>query len=140
MKSVSIISTLLFIISISFNATFKKNELTNHDSDKYKAYYIAKLIYKYRPDTVWHSAIDCGLPDDLDKMAIMEIDSLVNLSYLRLWTYSDEGRDGKGSREDFIIDPLCVAYELLEVYHSSDLDLLAKTFEERVKKSQKMKN
>lgn len=123
--------TLLFIICTSFNTSNGKQEDGNFNIDKYKAYFIASLIDEFRPDTVWHDQIPCAMPEDIDKKAVREIDSLVNVSFLRLWDYNDIGREGKGRRGDFVLDPLCVAYELLKVVYSTDIDSLARAFEER---------
>lgn len=76
------------------------------------------------------------MPDDLDEIAFREIDSLVNLSIEHLWSQSDERSDFKGNRETWVLDPLCVAFELLNVLNSNQLDVLARAYDEREKNKQ----
>ena len=70
-------------------------------------------------------------PEGLDELAIREIDSLVNVSIENLWSQSDERSDFKGDRETWVLDPLCVALELLAVLNSNQLDVFARAYAER---------
>src|SRR5688500_8871428 len=119
-----------FIIFSSLGALYGQHDISNYKRFEYKAYYSALLIEKFRPDTIWHDGISCSMPDDLDGIAFREIDSLVNLSIENLWTQSDERSDFKGNRETWVLDPLCVAMELIDVLNSNQLDVLARAYEE----------
>src|SRR5687767_12220197 len=131
MKSRIIFFTSVIIISFSFVSLYGQNDILNYNRTEYKAYYAALLIEKFRPDTIWHDGISCSMPEDLDELASREIDSLVNVSIENLWSQSDERSDFKGDRETWVLDPLCVALELLAVLNSNDLDVLARAYAER---------
>ena len=131
MKSRIRFFTSVIIISFSFVSLYGQNDILNYNRTEYKAYYTALLIEKFRPDTVWHDGISCSMPEDLDELASREIDSLVNVSIENLWSQSDERSDFKGDRETWVLDPLCVALELLAVLNSNDLDVLARAYAER---------
>lgn len=131
MKFRIIFLTSVIITSFSFVSLYGQNDILNYNRTEYKAYYTALLIEKFRPDTVWHDGISCSMPEDLDELAIMEIDSLVNVSIENLWSQSDERSDFKGDRETWVLDPLCVALELLAVLNSNQLDVLARAYAER---------
>lgn len=136
MKSRIIFLTSVTIISFSFVSLYGQNDILNYNRTEYKAYYAALLIEKFRPDTVWHDGISCSMPEDLDELASREIDSLVNVSIENLWSQSDERSDFKGDKETWVLDPLCVALELLAVLNSNDLDVLARAYAERETKEQ----
>lgn len=129
---------ILFIIFnlLQNSCSIKKdtNYLKNNHVVLYKKYLIASFISEYNKDSIWHDMIPCIMPDDLDKEASIEIDSLVKLSYKKLWEASDAGREFVGSRDGLILDDVCVAEELLKVYNSKDLEKLANAFAERKKK------
>lgn len=131
MKFRIILFSSFIIITSSFASLFGQNDIFNYNRTEYKAYYAAILIEKFRPDTIWHDGISCSFPDDLDEIAFKEIDSLVSVSFERLWLQSDERSDFKGDRETWVLDPLCVAIELLTVLNSSQLDVLARAYAER---------
>ena len=133
MKFRIILFSSFIIITSSFASLFGQNDIFIYNRTEYKAYYAAILIDKFRPDTIWHDGISCFFPDDLDEIAFKEIDSLVSVSFERLWLQSDERSDFKGDRETWVLDPLCVAFELLDVLNSNQLDVLARAYEERKK-------
>lgn len=133
MKFRIIFLTSVIIISFSFVSLYGQNDILNYNRTEYKAYYAALLIEKFRPDTVWHDGISCYMPEPegLDELAIREIDSLVNVSIENLWSQSDERSDFKGDRETWVLDPLCVALELIAVLNSNQLDVFARAYAER---------
>lgn len=120
----------------SFASLYGQNGISTYKKDEYKAYYIALLIEKFRPDTIWRDGISCAMPDDLDEIAVREIDSLVSVSIENLWSQSDIRSDYKGDRETWALDVLCLAYELLDVLSSNQIDVLATAYAEREKENQ----
>ena len=134
MKIVYFILASIMVLCLSCTALKKSNYKHDDDRAKYKVYFISKLIYKFKADTIWHDMIPCAMPVDIDKLASHEIDSLVNGCYLRLWEQSDKGKEYFGSRVNISLDPYCVAEECLKIYHSKDLDNLANAYAERMKK------
>ena len=136
MKFINILLSSAFINFSSLVSLYGQYDSSTYNRYEYQAYYSALLIDKFRPDTIWHDGITCSMPDDLDEIAIREIDSLVNLSFEHLWSQSDERSDYKGNRETWVLDPLCVAFELLDVLNSNQLDVLARAYDEREKNKQ----
>jgi hypothetical protein len=109
----------------------------NDFENKFKMNFVSSMIYEFKGDTTWHDIIPCVMPDELDKEAVLQIDSMVKISFKNLWEYSDKGREFIGSRKDFAIDPNCLAEECLRVYHSKELDKLARSFGNRLKGKKK---
>jgi hypothetical protein len=120
---------IIFLFSISFSCT-KKIKANNLNYEKeFKLNFAFIYFNKFMlNDSVWHDAIPCYPPLQINTKMRKDLDSLITLSNRKLWKRSDEGREFIGSRDGLILDNNCIIDEFLQVYESQELKELAKLY------------